>query len=780
MTTFYGDFQGTASADVTAYPISYSQDGSPLNGIGIFNVSPLAQDMIDLLPSYYCLGNNNRRIMELIAVILSQYDDNIADLQAQFFAKTATWGLKYWEQFLGIPTNENLSDDVRRAAICNKLNDCSSEKCFVEGLEAVVNGKVIVTLLPPTTNPYQINIELRSAEVVYQGPISYPVALASGTGPLDGDYTYKVTYEFEPMIIPNYIMINPLQGAFGETSSGVAPIKTNEIQVIGASEQQTLGISGDGTFRLTFDGDETVAALTELSTGTDVVNALNSLSPTVLNTFGPFSVSTPTPNEIVSTDEQQVLKITGNGAFEITFDGAETAVLLNENSTGADVAAAINTLSPATTYGAFSVEAVDPLALVKGSEGVRILFNGGGVAGVGVTPMQITSATGTIGGSIEEDTGDGVVILFNQNGVQFQDVNTLAVTSTTGSIVGTTVEIKPGNAVTGGTFTITYNSMWDQGFPVVNETTEPIPWNATRKDVSDALYALSSIYPGTLKLSGGPLPLFPITIEFEGYEAGFPQAMFAINSDDLTPAGAFYGSVRTQAGGTVYGDSESNTVRATNNIVTLTNIPKSPDGALKRNIYRKKYAAPYDEYRLVGTIDDNVTTIFVDNVPDTDLSETQTVQVDGSGNTLRLRFDSVDTIDLTQASSASAVEAALESLVTLTYPTVGVTVSGTNLQTGLTIKFDGGDVAGKDVPQLEVIDVNNVGLSSTVTTDTGGRNTNGNLIIGSVLTEQNTAFTYTFQRAIDYIYVTKPAHLRIRELRSAAFRASISRAGEPV
>lgn len=666
MTILYGDFKGFASADLEAYPISYS-------GAGLFNNTPLAYEMMELLPSYYWLGGNTRRIMELMAVVLAQYNAKIFDLRDQLFVHTATWGLVYWEQLVGVPINgDNLDYEARRVAILNKLRDCSSEKCFVEGLEDIINGKVIVTLLNPVTNPYQIDIELRSTGVVYAGPTTSPTATAVGVGPLNGDYTYKVTYEFPPANVPNYIVTNP-EATFAETSSGNTSIRTAEVQsleLVGVNEVQTIEISGVGNYEITFDGEETIAALDETSTAADVVQAINNLYITPTNTYGTFSVSTP-----------------------------------------------------------------NPAALVTDPGGVEIHFDGGGV--------------------------------------RFRDIPALQVTSPTGTIADTVIEVTNGSRVTGGTYTLTYDNMWDTAFAGNPQTTYPLAWNATKRDIEDALQALPNTYPGTFEVLGGGLPQYPIIIQWTGYENGFPQSLISVDSSDLT-GGGFYDIVRLQTGDTTYGDSESNTVTAVNNSITLTDVPTSPDGPIKRNIYRKKYAAPYNEYRYVGSINDNITKLFIDNVPDEDLSETQKVTIDGTG-TYKIRFDNavlfgdIDTTTaLSETTTSTQLDNALEALTTESYPVIGVDVTGSTADMGLTVKFNAGDVEGKDVPQMEIIDTTGT-ITGTVET-TGPRR----------LTEQNSAFTYTFQRALEYIYNTKPAHIHIHELRSAAFRASINKAGDPV
>ena len=179
--------------------------------------------------------------------------------------------------------------------------------------------------------------------------------------------------------------------------------------------------------------------------------------------------------------------------------------------------------------------------------------------------------------------------------------------------------------------------------------------------------------------------------------------------------------------------------------------------------------SPNDEYRYVGTVGDNITKVFLDDVPDIDLSEIQRLDF-GSYSvvtpTYKLEFDSKTTGDLDSTNTAGDLENELENLsVDLGYD-LGVSITGT-FADGFEVTFDGGDVVGCSVPRLKVISTD---LPSAIVTKTGPR----------TLTEQNSAFTYKFQRAADYIYRTKPAHIHVSELRVGGFRASISRAGETV
>ena len=87
------------------------------------------------------------------------------------------------------------------------------------------------------------------------------------------------------------------------------------------------------------------------------------------------TITTTTPGGI-GVDEEQSYQVSGGTSFKVTFDGQEAAaVLLTASATGADLVTAINSLSPHTNYGHFSVSTTTPAALV--SVGVPITFDGG-------------------------------------------------------------------------------------------------------------------------------------------------------------------------------------------------------------------------------------------------------------------------------------------------------------------------------------------------------------------------------------------------------------------
>lgn len=676
MTTHYGDYIGTVTSSATAYPVSYS-------AAGLFDLSPIAEEMMRVLPSYFYLGNNNRRLMEMVAVVLKSYDDKIDEIQDQFFVQTATWGLAYWEQLAGLPINSGgLDYETRRNAILNKLRDCSSEECFVEGLEGISNGRAAVIDLDPALNPYQVNIELGSSELVYAGPRTAPTAAAGAAGPLTGDYTYKVTYEFNPITLPEYLTLYPYQALSGLISDRSI-----------VTQRQYITVENTGGFSLSLAGvSSSIGPFTELSTAEDIVNELNAA---LEDSYGLNAVS--------------------------TLDGAK----------------------------------------VVGDDGVVINFDGLYSAGFAFSKIEVIPSSGSsIVGTVYVVTDPE----FSQSEITGETSSGLVPQKT-----NERQQITSAGSATGGFFTLKYNANWDITLPPIPEETDPIPYNATAEQVNQALMGLPSIYPGSISVSGGPLPLFPITIEFTGYEAGYPQALLMVNNANIV--GATYVPTRITAGTTTYTGSESNTVSVSGKCVNLTNVPRSPDGAVRRNIYRKKNEAYNNEWRYVGSIEDNYSTIFTDDTPDSEVSEVQKIRVFGNG-TFKLRFDDKLTGTLLSTSTGTDIAAAIEALApTSRYSSIDVSADTNVVNSDIvTVTFSnsGSSVEGKDVPLLEIVEADGV----------VGYVYNG--LVPKVLDDQNTAFTYTFQRILQYIYATKPAHIRVRELRNFAFRAGINSAGDAV
>lgn len=107
----------------------------------------MAQDLRDYLPHYYgdsvIVGN----VLDRDKAELDTLNRDVADVLAQFFIDTATWGLTYWERELGLVTDETKPIEQRRAVVRSKLRGIGT--VTVELIKNVAlayeNGEVAVT-----------------------------------------------------------------------------------------------------------------------------------------------------------------------------------------------------------------------------------------------------------------------------------------------------------------------------------------------------------------------------------------------------------------------------------------------------------------------------------------------------------------------------------------------------------------------------------------------------------------------------------------------------------
>lgn len=79
-------------------------------------------------------------IFEAIGREIDGLEFAITDIQNQFFPQTATWGLKYWEQQLGLPVNETLPVEIRRANVISRL--ATKYPMTRNRMERIINGYV--------------------------------------------------------------------------------------------------------------------------------------------------------------------------------------------------------------------------------------------------------------------------------------------------------------------------------------------------------------------------------------------------------------------------------------------------------------------------------------------------------------------------------------------------------------------------------------------------------------------------------------------------------------
>lgn len=138
------------------------------------NWGPRTQRMIDSAPGYYQQSKMYGQIQQGIALDLESLDLSNREIKSQIRVRTATWGLKYWEETLGIIVVEADSFEVRRSRILGQLRgigNLSAElvhsiaQAFTSDIVNVsidlATGEILVEFIEdfPNTNDFKYQLE---------------------------------------------------------------------------------------------------------------------------------------------------------------------------------------------------------------------------------------------------------------------------------------------------------------------------------------------------------------------------------------------------------------------------------------------------------------------------------------------------------------------------------------------------------------------------------------------------------------------------------------------
>src|SRR5438128_10437168 len=69
-------------------------------------LTDLGQEHLEWLPRHLQRSTDGRAVIDALARESERMLDQLDDTGQQLFVQTATWGLRYWEQRLGLPTWE--------------------------------------------------------------------------------------------------------------------------------------------------------------------------------------------------------------------------------------------------------------------------------------------------------------------------------------------------------------------------------------------------------------------------------------------------------------------------------------------------------------------------------------------------------------------------------------------------------------------------------------------------------------------------------------------------
>ncbi len=135
-------------------------------------------------------------------------------------------------------------------------------------------------------------------------------------------------------------------------------------------------------------------------------------------------------------------------------------------------------------------------------------INGNGTSGGGGVKFDATDSNLDVlvsGNTIDNTIGDGIGVTTTVTS-DFVSTNGGPLTVDLSPLANEVQRLDLTGQPTGGTFTLTYDG----------QTTAALPFNALPFQVEQALEALPNINPGDVKVTGGPLPVSPIFIEFTG------------------------------------------------------------------------------------------------------------------------------------------------------------------------------------------------------------------------------------------------------------------------
>jgi hypothetical protein len=107
----------------------------------------IQRDMGDYIPAYYRGSKVAVNILDREAAELADLNAEIADVLAQFFIDTATWGLANWERICAIPTDTAKPIEQRRSAVKARLRGVGTVtvEMIKKVVESFANGSVDVT-----------------------------------------------------------------------------------------------------------------------------------------------------------------------------------------------------------------------------------------------------------------------------------------------------------------------------------------------------------------------------------------------------------------------------------------------------------------------------------------------------------------------------------------------------------------------------------------------------------------------------------------------------------
>lgn len=111
--------------------------------------------MVEQAPDYYQQARSYIEIQDTIAQELNQQEANDDDLKAQLRVVTATWGLRYWEEAVGLSVMNSTNYELRRSKVLGRLRSGGSFSAAM--LKAVAEAY--------TQRPVDIEVDVKEYQV---------------------------------------------------------------------------------------------------------------------------------------------------------------------------------------------------------------------------------------------------------------------------------------------------------------------------------------------------------------------------------------------------------------------------------------------------------------------------------------------------------------------------------------------------------------------------------------------------------------------------------------
>ncbi|MFW2490958.1 YmfQ family protein [Clostridium chromiireducens] len=117
-----------------------------------------APDLMKYMPEYYQKSIITNMILNSQSHEMGQLILTIEDIERQLYIKTATWGLKYWEDIYNISTNLNLSYEARREVIIAKKRGRGTvTKQMLKNTAIAFSGGDVEIIEQPEIDSFTVN-----------------------------------------------------------------------------------------------------------------------------------------------------------------------------------------------------------------------------------------------------------------------------------------------------------------------------------------------------------------------------------------------------------------------------------------------------------------------------------------------------------------------------------------------------------------------------------------------------------------------------------------------